>query len=90
IAAFPDTVTTRGARHLDELAAMAKTGARAVLFYLLHRSDCDAVTVAADIDPAYGAAYASARASGLDVIAHRAEISLKGVTLGPRLPVIDP
>lgn len=87
LAEFPDTRTERGTRHLDDLAEIARQGGRAVLLYLVQRSDCDRVSVAADIDPAYAAALVSARAAGLEVIAYRAKLGAEGITLGPALPV---
>jgi len=86
LAEFPDAVTARGARHLGDLAAQARAGHRAVLFYLAQRADARAVTVAADIDPAYAAALAEARAAGVEVLAHRADISLAGIKIGAELP----
>ncbi len=88
MAAFPDAVTARGAKHLDELALRVAAGDRAVLFFLLSRTDCDAVRPADDIDPAYGVALRRALATGVEVIAHRAEVSVEGVSLGRRVPVI--
>ncbi len=86
LAEFPDTRTARGARHLSDLADVARSGRRAVLLYLVQRSDCDRVSTAADIDPAYAAALAAARAAGLEVIAHAAAITTADITLGPALP----
>lgn len=87
LAEFPDTRTERGTRHLGDLAEIARQGGRAVLLYLVQRSDCDRVSVAADIDPAYATALVTARAAGLEVIAYRAKIGAEGITLGPALPV---
>ncbi|MCZ4350932.1 DNA/RNA nuclease SfsA [Roseovarius aestuarii] len=87
LAEFPDTVTARGARHLAELARVAQGGQRAVLFYLVQRTDCMATTVAVDIDPAYAAALNAARAAGVEVLAYRAEITPSKITLGCEIPV---
>ena len=56
VAAFPDAVTTRGARHLRELATLARAGVRAVQLYCVNLSGIEAVRPAEEIDPAYAAA----------------------------------
>lgn len=88
LAEFPDTVTKRGARHLDELAAMVAAGQRAVLLYLVMRTDCVEVAVAGDIDAAYGAALARAKTGGVEMLAISAQISPAGITVAKSLPVI--
>lgn len=88
LAEFPDSVTARGARHMDELAAMARQGHRAVLLYLVQRTDCDRVSVAADIDPTYAAALARALQDGVEVLALGCRITPDGVGLGVALPVV--
>ncbi len=85
---FPDTVTKRGARHMDELAAMVAAGHRAVVLYLVQRSDSSAFAVAADIDPAYAAAFARACAAGVEALCYRADLSLEGASLGGALPIV--
>ena len=87
LAEFPDSVTARGTRHLVELAAMAAGGARAVMLYLVQRTDCDRFRLAADLDPAYAAAFAAAREAGVEAIAHRCRIDPAGVRLDAALPV---
>lgn len=82
LAEFPDSVTARGTRHLGELAAMAQAGHRAVMLYLVQRTDCTAVTLAADIDPAYARAFDAARAAGVAVIALGCRIDRHGIELG--------
>ena len=89
LAEFPDCVTARGARHLDELAAMVRAGHRAVILYLVQRTDCARMRLAADIDPAYAAAAQRAREAGVEVLCHGTRVDPSGVTLGPRLPVED-
>ncbi|MDF2232716.1 DNA/RNA nuclease SfsA [Albimonas sp. CAU 1670] len=90
LAEFPDAKTARGRTHLEELAAMVGQGARAAMLYLVQRTDCDRVGLAADIDPAYAAAFKAARAAGVEALAHACEITPEGVRLGRPLPVIEP
>lgn len=84
---FPDSVTARGAKHLTELSRMAQMGHRAVLLYLVQRTDCAAFSVAADIDPTYAAAFATARAAGLETLIISTHITPEQVTLGTELPL---
>jgi len=88
-AEFPDSVTARGARHLAELADMAWQGHRAVMLYLVQRTDCTRLRMAADLDPAYAAAFDAARAAGVEMLCHGTRIDRAGVEIGPELPV-DP
>ena len=69
---------------------MVGQGARAAMLYLVQRTDCDRVGLAADIDPAYAAAFARARAAGVEAFAHACEITPEGIRLGAPLPVIPP
>ena len=87
LAEFPDSVTARGAKHLRELAAVAAGGQRAVMLYVVQRTDCARFGLAADLDPAYAAAFATARAAGVEALAHATRIDPSGVRLGEALPV---
>ena len=86
LAEFPDSVTARGAKHLGELARMAEAGHRAVLLYLVQRTDCTQMTLAADIDPTYAAASQAARAAGLEIYAIGTHITPQAVTLAQPIP----
>jgi sugar fermentation stimulation protein A len=68
LAEFPDAVTARGAKHLDELADMVAEGHRAVMVYLVNRPDCTRFALAADIDPTYAEGWERARARGVERI----------------------
>jgi len=87
LAEFPDSVTARGTKHLGELAAMVELGHHAVMFYLVQRTDCTAMALAGDIDPAYAAAFAKARAAGVEVLCYDTQISPERVELGQVLDV---
>ena len=86
-AEFPDSVTARGARHLDDLSAMVAEGHRAVMFYLVQRTDCARMRLAADLDPAYAEAAARAAAAGVEFLCYGTRIDRLGVELGVNLPV---
>ena len=81
LAEFPDSVTKRGAKHLDELAAMVVAGHRAVMLYCVQRTDCDRLALAADLDPGYAAAFVRARAAGVEAMAWACAISRQGIAL---------
>lgn len=87
---FPDAPTERGLKHLAELEDVARSGSRAVQFYLLSRTDCDRAGIANDIDPHYAEALTRAVAAGVEVIVYRADISPRHVTVGKRCSFITP
>jgi sugar fermentation stimulation protein A len=88
LAEFPDCVTARGARHLDDLAAMVGEGHRAVMLYLVQRTDCARFDLAHDLDPAYSAAFERARNAGVEAICYGTVITTDGVVLGAPLPIV--
>jgi len=69
MAEFPDAVTSRGAKHLDELADMVRDGHRAIMVYLIQRSDAKGFSLARDIDPVYFETWNKATTLGVESIA---------------------
>lgn len=88
LAEFPDSVTKRGAKHLRELSAMAGEGHRAVMFYLVQRSDCRRFTLAEDIDPAYAAALREARAHGVEAICYSCNLKPDAIELAGPVEIV--
>jgi len=86
LAEFPDSVTARGAKHLGDLAAMVAEGQRAVLLFLIQRSDCVKVTLADDIDPTYAVAFAAAMEAGVEVMCFDCTLSPDGISLANPVP----
>ncbi len=86
-AEFPDAVTARGAKHLVELAAQVADGQRAVMVYLVQRDDCDGFAIAGDIDPAYAAGLAQARAAGVEAICYSCKLTTEDIVLDKALPL---
>ncbi|WP_099826981.1 DNA/RNA nuclease SfsA [Oceaniglobus indicus] len=87
-AEFPDCVTERGAKHLRELVGMVEQGHRAVMLYLVQRTDCARLRMAADLDPGYARAFEQAADAGVEMICHDTVIDTCGVSLGAALPVV--
>jgi len=88
LAEFPDSVTERGARHLDELATVARAGARAVMLFVIQIPSATAFDLARDIDPAYGTAFDKARAAGVEELAYGCRVDRDGVMLTRRVPIV--
>nr|WP_319526842.1 DNA/RNA nuclease SfsA [Pseudomonas laurentiana] len=86
-AAFPDSVTQRGTKHLRELGALARQGVRAVQLYCVNLSGIDAVRPADEIDPAYAAALRVAVAEGVEVLAYGVSLDGERIEVDRRLPV---
>lgn len=87
-ALFPDAVTARGRKHLRDLTALAATGQRAVLIFVVQRADAVRVSPADAIDPAYGEALRRAQEAGVEILAYQAQVTLRRIELKKRLPVV--
>ncbi|KIN65466.1 Sugar fermentation stimulation protein-like protein [Sulfitobacter noctilucae] len=90
LAEFPDSVTARGAKHLGELATVARAGHRAVLLYLVQRTDCAQVAMAQDIDPTYAAAHVLATQAGVETMCIGTHITPKEVRISAPLALVGP
>lgn len=88
IACFPDAVTTRGQKHLQELMGARKAGYRAVIFFLVQRGEATAFCPADAIDPEYGRLLRQAAAEGVEVLAYRSIVSPEENRVGERLPIL--
>lgn len=87
LAEFPDAVTQRGRKHLNELATCVGEGCRSVMLFLVQRGDCETMAVAADIDPAYGEALCNANAAGVEILCYDCIITTETIGFGRRLAV---
>ena len=81
LAEFPDCVAARSLKHLKELSREVAGGARAVMLYVIQRTDCELFDTAADLDPAYAAGLVEAMGGGVEVLAYGCDISSEAVTL---------
>lgn len=84
---FPDAVTTRGQKHLQELINVKKDGHRAVIFFAALHTGGDAFSPAYHIDPTYGKMLREAQQEGVEVLAYQAKITPLQVRLVRELPI---
>lgn len=86
-AQFPDSITSRGTKHLKELMEMRRQGHRAVMIYVIQRSDCTYFEIAHDIDPLYGQTFQQAIQDGIEVYAYQCKVSPNEITLDKQIEV---
>jgi sugar fermentation stimulation protein A len=86
LAEFPDCVAARSLKHLRELSAEVAKGARAVMLFVVQRTDCDVFAACADLDPAYARGLDDAAAAGVEVFCYDCDISPSAIRVGRRLP----
>jgi len=84
---FPDAVSTRGLKHLNTLIEVKKQGIRAVMLYIVQRSDVNMFGAAADIDPEYADALKIALIKGVEILVYQAKVTPKEIILTNRLPL---
>ena len=78
-ALFPDTVTTRGQKHLEELMAIMPQ-AKAIMLYFISRSDCDRFAPADSCDPRYAELYRQSIKAGVEILPLRFEVTPEKIT----------
>jgi sugar fermentation stimulation protein A len=93
LASFPDAVTSRGLKHLEELGEMVRLGHRGVIFFLVNREDARSFTIASQIDKAYATAFKAAVACGVEVLIYQTTFRRSGsavtIEVGGSLPLIE-
>lgn len=87
LAEFPDSPTQRGAKHLDELGDMVEAGNRAVMVYLVQRTDCQRLKICRDLDSNYGKAFDRAVARGVEALAVRCHITPQEIRFDRLIPI---
>jgi sugar fermentation stimulation protein A len=86
LAEFPDCVAARSAKHLRELTAMVAAGERAVMLFIVQRTDCGRFDTAGDLDPTYAAGLRQAFQNGVEVLCYACDIDLRGIRVSRRIP----
>jgi len=81
IAEFPDSVTLRGAKHINELIKASENGYEIYIAYIIQREDCKKFVIAKDLDPEYSKLLSKAVKKKLKIICYDCKFSLKGIKL---------
>ena len=86
-AEFPDAVTSRGLKHINELINASKKGYKIFILYLVQREDCNYFSIAKDIDADYAKALAKAVKNNLNVLCYDCKFSSKGIKLNKKIKI---
>lgn len=84
---FPDAVSTRGQKHLEELMGLVDQGIRAAMLYVINREDVSSFGPADDIDPKYGELLRQAQKKGVEILAYQCKITPDEIKLAKKVPV---
>ena len=85
IAEFPDAITSRGTKHLNELCNAKKKGYQSYILYLIQRENCDSFKIARDIDEEYKIAFSSALKSGVKVLCYDCKLNSEEIKLNKQI-----
>ena len=85
IAEFPDSVTSRGAKHINELLKASKSGYKIYIAFIIQREDCNLCTIARDIDPEYSDLLSKAVKKKLNILSYDCKFSSKGIKVNKRI-----
>ena len=87
LAEFPDSVTSRGLKHINELVKAGKKKYKIFILFLVQRDDCDSFSIAKDIDPNYSIALQKAVKNNLKVLCYDCKFSSKGIKLHKKMKI---
>ena len=87
LAEFPDSVTSRGLKHINELVNAGKKKYKIYILFLVQRDDCDSFSIAKDIDPNYSIALRKAVKNNLNILCYDCKFSTKGIKLNKKMKI---
>ena len=85
IAEFPDSITSRGAKHIEELIKARKKGYEVYIAFIVQREDCNKFAIADDIDPEYSKLLSKAVKKKLNILCYDCKFSSKGIKLNNKI-----
>ena len=89
IAEFPDAVTQRGSKHINELIEAKKKGFDVILAFIIQREDCQKFKIADDIDPEYKKLLTFALKKSLKIICYDCKFFAKGIKINKKIKFIN-
>ena len=85
LAEFPDSITSRGLKHINELIKASKKNYKIFILFIIQRDDCKSFTIARDIDPQYANALTKAVKNKLNILCYDCKFSTKGIKLNNKI-----
>ena len=85
VAEFPDAITSRGAKHIEELIKASKKGYEIYIAFIIQREDCNQFAIANDIDPEYSELLSNAVKKKLNILCYDCKFSPKGIKLNKKI-----
>ena len=85
LAEFPDAVTSRGLKHINELLKASNMGYKIFILYLIQRNDCKLFKIAEDVDPEYSNSLVKAVKKKLNILCYDCKFSSKGIKLNQKV-----
>ena len=85
IAEFPDAVTSRGFKHIEELLKASKKGYEVYIIFIIQRNDCKKFSIASDIDPDYSKLLFKAMKKKLKIICYDCKFLPKGIKVDKKI-----
>ena len=85
LAEFPDAITSRGKKHLDELSKAKKQGYQSYIMYLIQRENCDSFKIAEDIDEKYKISFSKALNAGVKILCYDCKLNSEEIKLNKQI-----
>ena len=85
LAEFPDSITSRGTKHLNELIKAYEQGYQSYLLFVIQREDCKKFNIAEDIDHEYAKTFKKAIRKNIKIICYDCKFTSKGIKLNRKI-----
>ena len=88
LAEFPDAVTDRGKKHLENLILANEQGYESYLIFLIQIEKCKTFSIASDIDPVYFKVFKDALKKNVNVLCYDCKFSNKGIEINKKIDIL--